>query len=81
MVMSGLIISWLPTTEISAWIVDFEFAEIISDMDDAKHSKLYQEMEDINTLLEGIKNHRNLHQSCGNGSEETRLGNGTLDSG
>ena len=64
-----------------AWIIDFEFAEIISDMDDAKHSKLSQEMKDVNTLLEGIKNHHNPRRPCGNGSEEAPLGNGTVDSG
>jgi RIO-like serine/threonine protein kinase len=39
------------------WIIDFEFAEIMSEGDDLWESKAAQELEDVKELLKEVNNH------------------------
>lgn len=41
----------------TAWIIDFEFAEIIKEEGDARETLISEETQVVRELLEGFKNH------------------------
>ena len=45
-----------------AWVIDFEFADITKDGDEAKMTEILQETQAVKDLLTELKNHRD--HSC-----------------
>jgi serine/threonine protein kinase len=61
----------------SAWIVDFEFTEIIAEGFHEKHPKITQETGAVKDLLTKITSPRRSYGVCRNGSETSLLETGT----
>jgi serine/threonine protein kinase len=58
----------------SVWIIDFEFAELVTGAADEMHSKIVQEIGAVRELLAKFKL---PNRSCGNGSESVWLTTGS----